>query len=91
MRTRGKFLKKQIWFSICSMHAAYDENCNMCNHGSWENVIHYKISSVIYKFFPSLWRWWLNRKVINNNPSLWRWWLNRKNHKAHNESTRTNS
>jgi len=35
MRTRGKGLKKEIWFSICSRHAIYDENCNMCNTGSW--------------------------------------------------------
>ncbi len=61
MRTRRKLLKKEIWFSICSRHAVYDENCKMCNTGSWKNAIKYKISLLIYKLFPSLWRWWANR------------------------------
>ena len=55
------FVKKEIWFSICSRHAIYDENCNMCNTGSWQNTIKYKVSSLIYDLFPSLWRWWVNR------------------------------
>lgn len=60
-KTRGTGLKKEIWFSICSRHAIYDENCKMCNTGSWNNAIKHKISSLIYKLFPSLWRWWANR------------------------------
>lgn len=61
LRTRNKGIKKEIWFSICSKHALYNENCNMCNTGSWKNAIKYKISSLIYDLFPSLWRWWINR------------------------------
>ena len=61
MRTRGKGLKKEIWFSICSRHAIHDENCNMCNTGSWQNAIKYKVSSLRYNLFPSLWRWMVNR------------------------------
>jgi len=61
MKTRGKGLKKQIWFSFCSRHQEYEENCDLCNMGTWESAITYKISSLIYKFFPSLWAWWVNR------------------------------
>jgi hypothetical protein len=60
MKTRGKGFKKEIWFSICSRHAIHDENCNMCNTGSWNNAIKYKVGSLIYDLFPSLWRWWVN-------------------------------
>jgi len=62
MRTRGKGLKKEIWFSICSSHQEYDENCPRCTTGTWNNVIKYKISSFIFDVCPSLWRWWVNRK-----------------------------
>lgn len=65
MRTRGKYLKKEIWFSFCSRHSVYDETCNICNSGNWRNAIKYKVSSFIYDSFPSLWRWWVNR--IKNN------------------------
>ena len=61
MRTRGKGLNKEIWFSICSRHAIYDEKCNMCNTGSWQNAIKYKVSTLTYNLFPSLWRWRVNR------------------------------
>ena len=61
MRTRGKGLKKEVWFSICSAHMEYDENCPRCATGTWNNVIKHKISSLIYDIFPSLWRWWVNR------------------------------
>ena len=61
MRTRGKGIKKEIWFSICSRHAIHDENCNMCNVGHWQNAIRHKVSSLIYELFPSMWRWWVNR------------------------------
>jgi len=61
LRTRGKWFKKEIWFSFCSMHQQYDDNCQICNKGTWNNVIKYRISSLIYDCFPSLWRWWVNR------------------------------
>lgn len=61
MRIRGKGLKKELWFSICSRHAVYDEDCKLCNTGRWEKIIKYKISTLIYDLFPSLWSWWINR------------------------------
>lgn len=35
MKTRGKFLNKQIWFSICSSHREYNKDCHLCNIGNW--------------------------------------------------------
>ena len=61
MRTKGKFLNKQIWFSICSRHREYDEACDLCKIGEWENALKYKFSSFIYDNFPSIWRWYMNK------------------------------
>jgi len=38
MRTRGKFIWKERWYSICSIHGRYHEDCFMCRTGTWENV-----------------------------------------------------
>lgn len=62
MRTRGKGLKKEIWFSICSGHYDYDENCKACNKGHWKNALKHRISLGFYNLCPSLWRWWINKK-----------------------------
>ena len=61
LRTRGRFLTKEVWYSICSIHQEYKEDCKMCNTGTWNNVITSKISSLIYNLFPSFWSWWVNR------------------------------
>jgi hypothetical protein len=61
MRTRGKDIKKEIWFSICSKHVIHDENCDMCNIGRWQNAIKYKFNSIIYDLFPLLWHRLINR------------------------------
>ena len=57
---RGKGLKKQRWYSICSRHMIHDNNCNICNTGSWENVWMLAISGWFYKHFTKLWVWWVN-------------------------------
>jgi len=61
MRTRGKYFKKEIWFSFCSRHREYDETCSTCNVGTWVNAIYYKIDSLIYKISPTFWRWKINK------------------------------
>ena len=59
---RGKLWWKEEWYSICSMHGGnHQEDCNMCNTGNWVNVWMHNIGSIIYKLFPNLWRWWVNR------------------------------
>lgn len=63
MRTRGKFLNKATWISICSMHPDYDEKCVACNHGNWSNNFKRGISSLIFDYFPELWKWYINRGI----------------------------
>ena len=60
MREKGKFFWKKRWFSICSMHWDHDENCNMCNTGTWSNVWLSKISAWFFEHFPKLWIWYVN-------------------------------
>jgi len=67
MKTKGKFFWKYKWYSICSMHYNHDPNCNMCNCGTWTNVWTHAIGSVIYKLFPSLWRWYMNLPFNKRN------------------------
>jgi len=62
MRTRGKGFKKEIYLSICSMHKEFDENCEICKVGWWQNIIKLKLSGLIYDVCPFIWRWWVNRK-----------------------------
>ena len=57
---RDKGLKKQRWYSICSVHFTFNKDCNMCNTGSWENVWMLAISGWFYKHFTKLWVWWVN-------------------------------
>lgn len=61
MKTRGKGIFKETWYSFCSIHSVYNENCPICNHGSWVNNFKHNISSFIYDHFPNLWRWYVNR------------------------------
>jgi hypothetical protein len=64
MKYKGKFIFKKQWYSICSMHYEYKEDCNCCNTGTWENIFIHKIGSFIYKKFPKFWIWWMNLKPI---------------------------
>jgi hypothetical protein len=65
MRYKGKFLNKQVWYSICSQHYIPDEKCNMCNTGSWENIYIDKIGTFIYDISPKIWRYLV--KIIKKN------------------------
>lgn len=57
---RGKGLKKKTWYSICSIHYIHDNNCNMCNTGSWQNNFMLTISSWFHDHIYWLWLWWIN-------------------------------
>ena len=50
------------WYSICSRHYNYDENCNLCNKGRWINRYKQLVSSLFFKAWPWAWRKWANRK-----------------------------
>ena len=61
LKSRGRWLFRQEFYSICSMHFESQDDCNMCNAGSWKNVYAVKLSHILYKVSPSLWRLWANR------------------------------
>ena len=68
MIKRGKFIFKETWYSICSMHQEYNDNCNMCNKGSWYNNILHNITNS--NFDISLLNYEIDRfilKSINSN------------------------
>lgn len=52
IRSKGHFLNKQHWYSICSRHQEYDEQCKLCNIGSWHNIYLLKICNFIYFTLP---------------------------------------
>jgi hypothetical protein len=58
--TKGKGFKKKTWYSICSRHGVHDNNCDMCNTGSWQNDCKGAVSGWFYKHFTKLWVWWVN-------------------------------
>lgn len=60
MRTRRKGLKKEIWFSICSRHGDYQENCPLCNKGQWINVVSLWFNGILYKYMYPLWFYKMN-------------------------------
>lgn len=60
-RFRGKFLKREEWYSICSKHRDYREDCHLCIIGSWHNVYLHKIESFIHDWCYPLWYWNANR------------------------------
>lgn len=66
LQTRGKWLKKEAWYSICSSHLEDDPECSRCQVGAWHNVYLLKVGSIVFKIAPRLWRWNANRKSIND-------------------------
>ena len=65
MRTKGKFLNKKQWYSFCSKHHDYDENCKICNIGSQHNIYMVKINSFFHDNFYELWFYYVNLKYKN--------------------------
>jgi len=61
-RTKGSFLWKKYWYSLCSMHIEYKEDCNMCNAGTWYSIWRIWFNEVLWKISPELWRKMVNRK-----------------------------
>jgi hypothetical protein len=57
---RGKGFKKKTWYSICSIHAVHNKNCNMCNTGNWQNNFMLAISGCFHDHVYWLWYFWVN-------------------------------
>lgn len=61
MKIRGKWFKKEIFFSFCSIHYIPEKSCKICNTGIWENYYTWKIKSFMHKYFYKLWFWYVNK------------------------------
>ena len=57
---RGKGLRKQKWYSICSMHGDFNKDCHICNTGMWHNVWKIKIGGWFHDHTYGIWLWWVN-------------------------------
>lgn len=68
MKTKGTWPFILEWYSICSAHQEHDENCDMCTHGVWHNKYGMKFSKFVFKKYPKLWIWWMNRKPVKFGP-----------------------
>jgi len=55
MRTRGKFIRKERWYSLCSMHQEYNEDCDMCKSGTWNNVVTLWFDGLLHDLAYPLW------------------------------------
>jgi hypothetical protein len=62
VKTRGRGLFVQDWYSICSAHYIYDETCHNCNTGEWYNRWIAYTNKFVFWLSPSFWCWWVNRK-----------------------------
>jgi hypothetical protein len=60
------------WYSICSAHVQYCEDCNCCNAGHWidEADPYVQIRHWLWKKSPKLWREWANRPGSNDGKHL---------------------
>jgi hypothetical protein len=47
-RTKGFLFWKKRYYSICSRHQIYDENCDICNKGFWINIWKSKLDNFIF-------------------------------------------
>ena len=55
LTTKGKFFWKKRWYSICSAHVEYDENCPRCKVGAWHNMWGIAIDSFFCRYFYKIW------------------------------------
>lgn len=62
MKTKGKYFWKKTWYSFCSRHREYDDTCDICKSGTWENNWLLAIDSYIHDHCYKLWYWKKNRK-----------------------------
>lgn len=66
MLTKGRFLNKKQWYSMCSVHQnTIDDNCTMCLHGEWCNIFITKIDNIIFKVSPKIWCKYFGPKEFN--------------------------
>jgi len=64
MRDKGRFFRKERWFSICSTHQLYNKECSTCNVGTWENVWRTNVEKLVFIISPKLYKWLLKFKKV---------------------------
>jgi len=85
MKKHYSGIYKGVWpfryrfISICSRHYTPSPDCDMCATGRWSNTLKSAISSMIYKRFPTFWRYWVNRR--QESYSYWKNWGKENNFK----------
>jgi len=74
--SRGRGLFREEYYSICSAHQEFNQECSTCKIGSWHNVWLGVANSVLFKVWPALWIWNANRP---KNKTKWLKSINAKN------------
>ena len=62
--SRGRFIWREEFYSICSKHQKNKSDCDMCSVGSWTNVYKQRIGHLVFRLVPGIWRWNANRKGL---------------------------
>ena len=78
LRTQGRGIFKKEWYSFCSRRGKFDENCHICNVGTWNNVYKRIIGSLIHKHFYKLWFWFVNRENSKTRKRIKKYFPNLK-------------
>lgn len=60
MKSKGRGLRKQVYFSICSAHQSDNEDCPLCKVGAWRNYWGWRFGHIVYKISPRIWRFFAN-------------------------------
>lgn len=59
---RRRWFLKQRWMSFYSgPHSDPADTCTACEMGYWHFELAMAVSSFVYRRWPNLWRWWVNR------------------------------
>ncbi len=66
MKTRGRGIFKEQWFSICSAHQGGDgKDCKLCATGHWNNIVVSRMTGFVFKHFPKVWIYFANHRWFN--------------------------
>lgn len=68
--TRGRYLMKEEFYSICSMHRESRSDCDLCQEGTWTNVWTRRVGHLVHDHCYRLWYWWVNRPDSKSRRNL---------------------
>lgn len=70
MKTKGWGPWKCSWYSLCSKHFNFKDNCTLCLSGEWKNNWIVIIDHLWYKYWYFVWFYWHNRYNSRTNKFL---------------------